>query len=493
MTGSTSHQIDPDSQHRVLWRCLYFPYVLFIFCCYPFVVFADFFRKADILFLKEYEAQKGSGTNGTTDEETPKVDKGNKENGFFAFFRREMHTPNFRMTIHVTIQVLYLALLLLMIWNPTEEKVAKDAKKSLFLHRIVLVVTAIFLIEGTLDFIWSLREKEKATFFESIWNVWNIFFRLVLFVGLSIHLFSVDIDESTKKEGNMVFLSGNHEINVSMTFVCLGVSAEFFKSLRLLLLFKSFGPLVICVINVIRDAMKTIPIYFIIFSTYGIFMWGMFRPFHQAFENDKVHLEKEFDLKANDAAQTRDGLFHALFWKVLYGGNQVEMQLKYAANATIGEHASHEFSHTFILVAWALYQFTIYLLMLNLLIAIMNNTFSDVWQKADRNWKYSKSYYQAQFLDEKATFPSPFQWIVFLAYLVRKCKNCGGGVEKSKRMVEQGEKRREYLKLLKKLLEIKLHNEFEKTSEDKQADLRKDIQLDLKAMKEELLAQLGRK
>jgi len=46
---------------------------------------------------------------------------------------------------------------------------------------------------------------------------------------------------------------------------------------------------------------------------------------------------------------------------------------------------------------------------------------------------------------------------------------------------------------LKKLLLIKLHNEFEKTSEDKQADLRKDIQLDLKAMKEELLAQLGRK
>jgi len=46
---------------------------------------------------------------------------------------------------------------------------------------------------------------------------------------------------------------------------------------------------------------------------------------------------------------------------------------------------------------------------------------------------------------------------------------------------------------LKKLLLIKLHNEFEKTSEDKQADLRKDIKLDLKAMKEELLAQLGRK
>ena len=364
MIGATSHQIDPDSQHRALWRCFYFPYVLFIFCCYPFVVFADFFRNADILFVKEHY-RKNSGTNGTLDEE--KVDRSSGENSFFAFFRREMHTPNFRMTIHVTVQVLYLTLLLLMIWNPTEEEIHEEKMKSLFLYYIVLVVTAIFLLEGTIDFFMSLREKEKAEFFESIWNVWNIFFRLVLFVGLFIHIFS---PKRREMEGQMVFESGNDEINVSLTLVCLGVSAEFFKSLRLLLLFKSFGPLVICVINVIGDALKTIPIYFVIFSSYGIFMWGMFRPFHQAFKNDEAQgttkLTDKFDLEANDAAKSRDGLFHALFWKVLYGGNQAEIQLKHADGT-----ASHEFSHNFILVAWALYQFTIYLLMLNLVIAIM--------------------------------------------------------------------------------------------------------------------------
>merc|ERR1719158_1542897 len=108
----------------------------------------------------------------------------------------------------------------------------------------------------------------------------------------------------------------------------------------------------------------------------------MFRPFHQAFKSNQTLLENEFDLEDRDAAKTRDGLFHALFWKVLYGGNQAEMQLNYAETATTGvPGASHEFSHMFILVAWAFYQFTISLLMLNLLIAIMNNTFSDVWQK----------------------------------------------------------------------------------------------------------------
>ena len=60
-------------------------------------------------------------------------------------------------------------------------------------------------------------------------------------------------------------------------------------------------------------------------------------------------------------------------------------------------------------------------------------------------------------------------------------------------MVEYGEKRKEYFKLLKKLLEIKLHNEFEKTREDKLADLRRDINLDLDALKKDLIAKMAGK
>ena len=30
-----------------------------------------------------------------------------------------------------------------------------------------------------------------------------------------------------------------------------------------------------------------------------------------------------------------------------------------------------------------------------------SNTFSDVWQKADRNWKYSKSYYQVNMITSR--------------------------------------------------------------------------------------------
>ena len=117
----------------------------------------------------------------------------------------------------------------------------------------------------------------------------------------------------------------------------------------------------------------------------------------------------------------------------------------------------------------------------------------DVRKNAARNWKYSKSYYQVtcirrtslsvyfsyfqgQFLKEKATFPTPFQWIYYIAYFVRQCKTSSRKVESQK------ERSRGYLKLLKRLIEIGQHNKLESTEEDKLADLRKDMKLDLEQM-----------
>ena len=51
-------------------------------------------------------------------------------------------------------------------------------------------------------------------------------------------------------------------------------------------------------------------------------------------------------------------------------------------------------------------------------------------------------------------------------------------MKKSEALAEQKQnKRKDYLKLLKKLLDIKLHNKFENTREDKLADLRINLEL----------------
>ena len=55
---------------------------------------------------------------------------------------------------------------------------------------------------------------------------------------------------------------------------------------------------------------------------------------------------------------------------------------------------SIEFSHLMVLVLWGLYQIIIYVLILNLLIAVLNTSYSKLWQNVDMEWKYNKSRFQ---------------------------------------------------------------------------------------------------
>ena len=81
-------------------------------------------------------------------------------------------------------------------------------------------------------------------------------------------------------------------------------------------------------------------------------------------------------------------------------------------------------------------------------------------------------------MPDKAAFPSPFQWIYFISVCVSNCKS--GIREKKER------DKRTYFKLLKKLIQIMQHQEFEKSAEERLNDLRKDLNLDLAKMREQI-------
>ena len=49
------------------------------------------------------------------------------------------------------------------------------------------------------------------------------------------------------------------------------------------------------------------------------------------------------------------------------------------------------------------------ILLINILIAMMNTTYTRVWEQADKEWKYSKTFYQVEFLEARAILPPPFR------------------------------------------------------------------------------------
>ena len=191
--------------HPVLWNLIHLPLALLFFACYPFVVFLDFFRNADILFSTKEEKMQPAANRA----EKCETDVESRSSRFFTFFQAQIHTPVYRQIIHCTIQLIYLILLVVMVWNPIEEK---DVPEPHIFHYLAAIITGIFLLEDGMDFYMNLREKEKANFFESYWNIFNLCSRSILFIGLSVYLSVFPAD--AQRTENRANLSGNDVLNL---------------------------------------------------------------------------------------------------------------------------------------------------------------------------------------------------------------------------------------------------------------------------------------
>ena len=116
---------------------------------------------------------------------------------------------------------------------------------------------------------------------------------------------------------------------------------------------------------------------------------------------------------------SRNGLAGALFWR-LFDPGQPEVATVIKCDPEVEscdsenilqdvDHVSLEFSHLLGQAMWAAYQGIAVILLINILIAMMNTTYTRVWEQADKEWKYSKTFYQVEFLEARAILPPPFR------------------------------------------------------------------------------------
>ena len=376
------------------------PYILLLFFFYPIIIFLDLFRNADILFVSRNELKN-------------RMDGDHQENWIFSHFRSRMHTPFFRMVVHAAIQLLYLALLVVLVWDPvkvetdqlctayqsktdsaTKEGVPISWEKTTTEGRresegtttevpnsceigkryeqhwyiyFILVLTGIMLSEGFVRFFTKdLKYTGKHDFFETFWTPFNLSTRTLLFLGGVV----VVVFHENKDRAN---LSGNHPVNIGHTLMSIGIGAEVLMKMRFLIQYEKFGSLVICVISVLREVVKVLPIYFILFGGFGLSMWSMLRPFQSP---DAANELTKYYLKKNDSRNDRS-FFHVLFWRNIYADGPDKMFIEKNYNWTNKvtdedqKEFSMEFSHLMPMAFWGVYQVIVVILMLNLLIAIM--------------------------------------------------------------------------------------------------------------------------
>ena len=138
---------------------------------------------------------------------------------------------------------------------------------------------------------------------------------------------------------------------------------------------------------------------------------------------------------------------------------------------------------------WGVYQGITIILLINILIAMMNTTYNTIWSSADTQWKYSKSFYQIQFLFPREALPSPFRVLYYVAKYLYKLRGQG-----ELQTAGNDDQFQHYRDRLREIVKGKVHADFEDSMEDNFSDLRQDLQnfvaekheISTKEMKKEL-------
>ena len=293
-------------------KFFFYPYAILLSLISPFVVVFDaIFRNSDILFLPP-EALKQNRQAVMEMIEMPEMngshgvdlndDEHRVENQVMGHFRTNFHRPIFRIIFQHFMDIIFLLSLGLTLADPLDEggEVSDDKRKK-ELHFYDYIST-ILIVSNLVESVIELAGRRWHSI-SSYWQMYNILTYLLLFAGGLTYFLAFQSVENDIRAN----LSGNHSVNIGATFFAIGGSLAFLTPLRWFLLNRSLGPVVVCIIKVLKDAFHIFIIFMIVFVAFAIPSYFMFKPF--SIHSDKYYLHQ-------DDLVTFRGLFGVMFWQV---------------------------------------------------------------------------------------------------------------------------------------------------------------------------------
>ncbi|CAI5643592.1 short transient receptor potential channel 6a isoform X1 [Oreochromis niloticus] len=150
---------------------------------------------------------------------------------------------------------------------------------------------------------------------------------------------------------------------------------------------ESFGPLQISLGRTVKDIFKFMVIFILVFLAFMIGMFNLYSYYRGA--------------KQNDAFTTLEESFKTLFWAI-FGLSEVR---------SVVVNNEHKFIENTGYVLYGVYNVTMVIVLLNMLIAMINSSFQEIEDDADVEWKFARAKLWFSYFEEGRTLPVPFNLV----------------------------------------------------------------------------------
>ncbi|KAJ7320117.1 hypothetical protein JRQ81_019628 [Phrynocephalus forsythii] len=150
---------------------------------------------------------------------------------------------------------------------------------------------------------------------------------------------------------------------------------------------ESFGPLQISLGRTVKDIFKFMVIFIMVFVAFMIGMFNLYSYYLGA--------------KQNEAFTTVEESFKTLFWAI-FGLSEVK---------SVVINYKHKFIENIGYVLYGVYNVTMVIVLLNMLIAMINSSFQEIEDDADVEWKFARAKLWFSYFEEGRTLPVPFNLV----------------------------------------------------------------------------------
>ncbi|XP_044175127.1 short transient receptor potential channel 5-like [Acropora millepora] len=234
--------------------------------------------------------------------------------------------------------------------------------------------------------------------------------------------------------------NGYRFVLLSNVFFSLAMVLAFFHASNFFQVSSVLGPLQLSLVSMTADIGKFLFLFLLLFLSFGFAQRKIYSRYVQATD--------DFAGNKTDHEFARiGGTLRYLFWDVF---GMMELQdLKTSEEFVITQYAGE--------VLLGLYAIASLLVAINMLIAMMSNTYQRVADDADIQWKFSRTRMWMQYLDEGSVMPPPFNLIPPPRVVINFCRRlCSRGcrrqgkssTSRTEEKAAQRIKRRKMMKLL---------------------------------------------
>ncbi|XP_017273722.1 short transient receptor potential channel 4 [Kryptolebias marmoratus] len=258
------------------------------------------------------------------------------------------------------------------------------------------------ILPWVLGFIWAeIKQMWDGGFQDYVHDWWN----LMDFVMNSLYLatISLKIVAYTKYSGTK---PRNQWEMWHPTLVAEAVFAiaNIFSSLRLISLFTAnshLGPLQISLGRMLLDILKFLFIYCLVLLAFANGLNQLYFYYETKAADERGKCKGIRCVEQNNAFSTLFETLQSLFWSI-FG-----LISLYVTNVD----ADHQFTEFVGATMFGTYNVISLVVLLNMLIAMMNNSYQHIADHADIEWKFARTKLWMSYFEEGATLPAPFNII----------------------------------------------------------------------------------